>query len=152
LGTCCIGVPDRRQRSLRNAVAVDLLPDLAPAANGHYQLLREGVDHGDADAVQSAGYLVAVVVELPARMKDGHDHFRCRYSFLVDIRGDTPSVVLNGDGFVGMDGDADISTVPREGFVDGVVHHFEHHMVQAGSVVGVADIHAGAFTHRIKAL
>ena len=35
--------------------------------------------------------------------------------------------------------------------VDGVVDDLVDHVVQAGAVVGVADIHAGALAHRIEA-
>ena len=41
---------------------------------------------------------------------------------------------------------------PAERFVDGVVEHFEHHVVQAGAVGRVADVHAGALAHRVQAL
>ena len=37
-------------------------------------------------------------------------------------------------------------------FVDGVVHHLIDHMVKPRPVIRVADIHARALSHRIKAL
>ena len=36
--------------------------------------------------------------------------------------------------------------------VDGVVDDLENHVVQAGAVIGVADVHAGPFAHRVKTL
>ena len=39
----------------------------------------------------------------------------------------------------------------RERFVDGVVQHFEHHVVQAGAILSVANIHAGAFANCLQA-
>ncbi len=42
--------------------------------------------------------------------------------------------------------------MPRQRLVDGVVRHFEHHVVQARAIVGIADIHAGALAHGIEAL
>ena len=36
--------------------------------------------------------------------------------------------------------------------VDGVVHHLIDHVVEAGAVVGVADIHARPLAHGIEAL
>jgi hypothetical protein len=36
--------------------------------------------------------------------------------------------------------------------VDRVVDHFVDHVVQAGAVIGVADIHAGPLAHGVKAL
>jgi hypothetical protein len=44
-----------------------------------------------------------------------------------------------------------IRAVAGQRFVDGVVQHFEHQMVQAGAVRGVADVHAGALAHGFQA-
>ncbi len=41
---------------------------------------------------------------------------------------------------------------PTQGLVDGVVDHLIDHVVQAGAVIGVADIHPGAFAHRLEPL
>ena len=38
----------------------------------------------------------------------------------------------------------------RQRLVDGVVDHLVDHVVQAGAVVGVADIHAGPLAHRVQ--
>ena len=35
--------------------------------------------------------------------------------------------------------------------VDGVVHHLVDHMVKPRPVIRIADIHAGALSHRIQA-
>ncbi len=42
------------------------------------------------------------------------------------------------------------SAVAGQGFVDGVVDHFKHHVVQAGAVGGVADVHAGPLAHGLQ--
>ncbi|WZB73427.1 hypothetical protein WJ968_25235 [Achromobacter xylosoxidans] len=49
-----------------------------------------------------------------------------------------------------MDRDDDVVAIARQGFVDGVVHDLEHHVVQAGAVGGVADVHAGALAHGLQ--
>ena len=72
--------------------------------------------------------------------------------FRVDIHRDSAAVVGDGDGFVGVDGDHDAVAVAGQRLVDGVVDDLENHVVQAGAVIGVADVHAGAFAHRIKTL
>ena len=41
--------------------------------------------------------------------------------------------------------------MPSQRFVDTVIHHFEHHVMQAGAVMNVADIHAGTFTNSLEA-
>ena len=50
-----------------------------------------------------------------------------------------------------MDDDLDVVTVAGQRFVDGVVQHFEHHVVQTGAILSVANIHAGAFAYRFQA-
>jgi hypothetical protein len=50
-----------------------------------------------------------------------------------------------------MDGDVDLGAMARQRFVDGVVQHFKHQVMQAGAVRRVADIHAGALAHGFQA-
>ncbi|MNV43519.1 hypothetical protein D3C71_1352340 [compost metagenome] len=49
-----------------------------------------------------------------------------------------------------MDGHLNVTTVASECFVDSVVHNLEYHVVQTGAIIGVADIHARALTHRVQ--
>jgi hypothetical protein len=49
-----------------------------------------------------------------------------------------------------MDGDHNVTTVTSERFVDCVIHDLEYHVMQTGTVIGIADIHARAFAYRIK--
>ena len=121
------------------------------APDGEFQPVGKGVYYGYAHAVQAAGDFVAVVVELAACVQDGHDDFGGGAAFFgVDAGGDAAPVVFDGDGFVGVDGHGDVVAVAGQRFVNGVVEHFEHHVVQAGAVLGVADIHAGAFAHGLQ--
>ena len=46
----------------------------------------------------------------------------------------------------------DFLAVAGERLVDGVVDDLEHHVVQAGAVIGVADVHAGALADGLEAL
>ena len=50
-----------------------------------------------------------------------------------------------------MDNDPDAVAVAGQGLVDGVVDDFEHHVVQAAAVIGVADVHARPFAYGIEA-
>ena len=38
----------------------------------------------------------------------------------------------------------------RQRLVNGIVRHFEYHVMQAGTVIGIANIHAGALAHGIQ--
>ena len=42
--------------------------------------------------------------------------------------------------------------IAGERLVDGVVDHLVDHVVEAGAVIGVADIHARPLAHRVEAL
>ena len=84
LGAALLGLADHLQRVQRVAAAIGLAEDLAVAADLQFQLLRQGVDHRDADAVQTAGDLVGVVVELAAGMQHGQHHFGRRFALRSD--------------------------------------------------------------------
>ena len=86
-------------------------------------------------------------------MQHGHDDFGGRTALLrMDIHRDAASIVEYGDRLIRVDGDDNLVAMTGQRLVDGVVDDLEDHVVQAGSVIGVADVHAGAFPHRIKTL
>jgi hypothetical protein len=152
-GAGAVGGADLGERRDRVAQAVFLRVQLAAAMDGEVQHIGERVDHRDADAVQTARDLVGAVVELTARVQHRHDDFGGGAAFLgVDVDRDAAAVVLDRDGLVGVDGDLDPVAVTGERFVDGVVDDLEHHVVQAGAVIGVTDVHSGPLADRIKAL
>ena len=132
-------------------MAINLLVHFAFAPNRQHQLFRQGIDHGYPHAVQATGYLVGVVVKLTPGVQHGHDDLGSGDALLVHFRRDTPAVVGNTDRFIGVNNDGDLATVTRQRLIDRVVHQLEHHMVQAGAIVGIPDVHTGAFAHRIQA-
>jgi hypothetical protein len=126
---------------------------LAVAPDGEVEPRRQSVHHRDADAMQAAGHLVGVLVELPAGVELGHDHFRRRHAFaLVDLGGNAAAVVLHRGRAVGVERHLDLIAESGKSLVDGVVDHLIDHVVEARAVVGVADIHAGPLAHGIEAL
>src|SRR3989442_6758932 len=64
---------------------VTLLIDLAVPPDLEIQGFRQGVHHGHADAVQPTRYLVALVVELAARVENRQHHFGRRFTARVAI-------------------------------------------------------------------
>src|SRR3569833_2726945 len=70
----------------------------------------------------------------------------------MDVDGDATAVVGDGYGFIRMDSDDDTIAIAGQSFVDGIIDDLEDHVVQAGAVIGVPDVHAGALAHRIEAL
>ena len=124
------------------AVALD--PDL--------QLLGQRVDDGHADAVQSAGHLVAVLVELAAGVQHGQRELDARHLLRrMHVDRNAAAVVLDGDRVVVVDRDANVVRVAGERFVDRVVDDLVDEVMQ--SALGRrADVHAGAFANRLESL
>src|SRR5687768_9157716 len=84
-------------------------------------------------------------------MQHSHDDLcRGHAFFLVRVDRNATAIVADADGFVGVNGDADLGAMTGQRFVDGVVHHLEHHVVQAGAVIGVTDVHARALAYGIQ--
>jgi hypothetical protein len=153
LGAAPLGGAGHRQRRDRVAVAEFHHVGLAVAPDRELELAGQRVDHRHPDAVQAAGDLVAVAVELAARVQHRHHDFGGGAAFLrVHVRGNAAAVVDHADRVVGVDDDLDLVAMARQGLVDGVVDDLEHHVVQAGAVAGVADVHARALAHRFQAL
>ena len=142
----------------RHRVAVAELHEMLVAVAPDAQLEggRQGIHDRHADAVQAARDLVGVaalggVVELPAGVKLGHDDLRRRDAlFAMDVGRDAAAVIGDRARAVGVERDRDLGGVAGQGLVDGVVDDLVDHMVQAGAVVGVADIHARPLAHGIE--
>ena len=148
-----IGIADDRERRQRDAMAEfhEMLFAVAPDA----QLEQRGqrIDDRDADAVQAARNLVGVLVEFSAGMQLGHDDLGRRNAFaLVDVGRDAAAVVEHRDGAIRIERHHDLRGMAGERFVDRVVDDFVDHVMQAGAVIGVADIHARTLAHRVETL
>jgi hypothetical protein len=86
-------------------------------------------------------------------MQDGHDDFRRRPAFFgVYVYWDATPVVDDRNRFVRVDGDCDFLAIACERFVDGVIDDLENHVMQAGAVVGIPDIHARPFPDSFETL
>ncbi|MND43773.1 hypothetical protein D3C80_345940 [compost metagenome] len=126
---------------------------LAIAADSELQPDRERIDHRHAHAMQAAGHLVGILVEFTARMQLGHDDFGGRNAFgRMDVGRNAASVIRHRHGAIGVQRHRHQIGMTGESLVDGVVDDFIDHVMQAGTVIGVTDIHAGPFAHGIKAL
>ena len=152
------GAAIRRRRDLlerrhRDAAGVLLLPGVAVAPDLEPQPVGQRVHRRHADAVESARDLVVVLVELAAGVQDRHHQLGGGLALdRVDAGRDAAAVVAHGDRAVDVDRDLDLGAVAGERLVDRVVDDLEHQVVQAAAVIGVADVHAGAFAHALEAL
>jgi hypothetical protein len=154
-GAAFVRIARHLERLHEHAVVELQVVRLAVAPDAQLQPLGERVHDGYAHAVQSAGNLVRVLVELAAGVQLGHDDLgggALEVVVLLDVGRDAAAVVHHRDGVVGVDHDLDVVAVARQRLVDGVVHHLEHHVVQARAVGRVADVHAGALAHGIEPL
>ena len=145
---------DHRERRLGLAAILEadqVLVLIAPDAQ--LEPLGQRIDHRHANAVEPARHLVGVLVELAAGVQLGHDHFGGGHAFaFVDAGRDAAAVVAHRDRAVGIQDHLDPVAKAGERLVDGVIDDLEHHVVQAGTVVGVADVHAGLAAHRFQTL
>lgn len=140
------------ERVLRLTQRIFLLVVEAVAPDIQPQVLGQRVDHRDAHAVQAAGHFVAVVVELAAGVQHGEDHLGCGNAFfLVDVHRNAAAVVRHRYRAIHVDLDHDVIGVACQGLVDRIVDHLEHHVVQAGAVVHIADVHSGALADGFEA-
>jgi hypothetical protein len=103
--------------------------------------------------VKAARDLIRVVIKFTAGMEYGHDDLGSGSPFVfMVINGYPPAIICHTHGAVDMYGDVDLVTMTGEGFVYGVIDDLEHHVMQAGTVIGVTDVHSRALSHRVQAL
>ncbi len=124
---------------------------LAPDVDLH--AVGQRVGDRDADAVQAAGGVVDLAVELAAGVQRAHDHFQRRLVLELRMRVDRNAAAVVGDGneAVGRHLDLDERGVAGQRLVHGVVDHLGEQVVQR-LLVGAADIHAGTPPHRLETL
>jgi len=148
LGAALGGDADHFERALRIAAGIALPPDLAVAADLQLELLRQGVDHRYADAVQTAGHLVGVVVELAAGVQHGQRHFGRRPPFgRVHFGGDAAAIVNHGHRTIEVDGHLDQVAMAGQSLVDGIVNDLVDQVVEPRTRGG-ADVHGRALAYR----
>src|SRR5258708_35018398 len=136
------------------AEAHEMLFTVAP--DGQVEPFAERVDDAHADPVEAAGDFVRVVVgrvlEFPAGVELGHDDLGRRHAFtFVDPGRYAAAIILDRDRSIRVQLDENTVAMAGQCLVDRIVGDFEHHVVKTRPVVGIADVHAGAFAHRIEA-
>lgn len=146
------------ERGQRHTVAELLLVVESTLEDIQQQPLGQGVDHADAHAVQAAGHLVAVVVELAAGVQDGHHHLgggdlaaELGAHLRVPADRDAAAIVGHRHRPIDMDGHHHAVGVAGQGLIDRVVDHLEDHVMQASAIVHIADVHARTLAHGLQA-
>jgi len=140
------------QWGLGSAIAIGLVIQRSTTSNGQFQSRRQGIDHRDPYAMQAARDLIHLVFELAASMEHCHDHLGGRATFLgMDIHGDTPAIVGHGYRTVSANDDCDGAAEARQRLIDGIVHHLEHHVMQARAIISISDVHPGTLADCFEA-
>jgi hypothetical protein len=123
---------------------------LAVAPDAQVEPVAERVDNRHAHAVQTAGNLVGILVELSASMELGHDDLGRRNAlFLVNAHGNAASIVTDRDAVIGVKRDRDGVRMACQRLINAVVDDLIDHVVQARAVIGVTDIHARPLAHSL---
>ena len=131
-------------------VLLPIAPDQQPQPFG------QGIDAGDADAMQTTGDFVRILVELAAGMEYAHDDLGGRAPGLVLVvefyaGGYAATVIGDRNRIVGMDGDDDVVAVTGQCFINCIIDNFEHHVMQTGAIGCVTNVHPGALSYGLQA-
>src|SRR5437588_11595055 len=103
--------------------------------------------------MQSARNFVGVLVEFPAGVELRHNDLSGRDAFtFVDVGWNAAAVVTDGAGAVRIEYDRYFLGKTGKRFVDRVVDGLIDHVMQAGAIISVADIHSGPFANGIEPL
>ena len=120
---------------------------LTIAPDGHFQHLRQRVNHRHTHAVQTTGKLIVVVGEFTTGVQLAEDQLDPGDAVLrVNIGRHTAAVVQHRHGAIAVQCDFHIGGMPCQRFVHGVVDHFLRQMVGAGGV----GVHPRAFTDGVE--
>ena len=122
-----------------------------PARDLDFELFRQGIDHRNADAVQTARGFIGAAVEFAARVKHRHDYFKRRFfwKFRVRIDRHAATVVEHAEKAGLLQRDLDEGGVSGDRLIHRVVDHLGEEVMQ-GVGVGSADKHAGAAANRLE--
>jgi hypothetical protein len=145
-----VALPDRADHfQLRGDFAV-LEADvvfLAVALDPGLELLRQRVHHRHADAVQTAGDFVVLVVEFSARVQAREDELDAAHLLLgMDVHRHATAVIGHRQRVVLVQDDVDFFRVTGQRFVDRVVDDLVREVVGPGGV----GVHARAAAHGLE--
>ena len=137
-------------RVQRNTFFILLLKGFALAPYGYMQRIAECINAAHTYTMQSAGHLVAVLVELTTGMQQGHYHLQRRHTlFSVNARRYTTAIIKYAYRIVFVYGNGNVFTIARECLINRVIYDLIYQVVQA-LYTYIAYVHGWALTHRFK--
>ncbi len=105
------------------------------AVNLRAKGFTQRVDAADANAVETAGDLVAPAAELASRVEHGQrDGERVLARFFVQADRNAAPVVHNGYGVIRADKDFHVRAVAGQRFVNGVIDHLGDEVMQSARI------------------
>src|SRR5690606_16309338 len=123
--------------------------DITVAADPHFQVRGQGVDHRHTHPVQTTGELVVLIGELTAGVEFGENQlYPGNPLFRVDIHRHAAAIVRYRQGAVLVQGHLDLTRMTGQGFVNTVVDDFLGQVVRTGGV----GIHPRAFANGVEAV
>ena len=120
-------------------------------SNLHLQPFGEGIDNGDAHAVQAARYAIGFVIELAPSVQHSHDDLQGRpVELRMVIYRDAAAIIFDGDASVHVDDHIDLFAIASQGLVHAVINYLVDQVMQPQGVCA-ADIHRGPAPDCLKA-
>ena len=103
--------------------------------------------------MQAAGNLVGTIVEFAARMQHGHDDL-CRRAplFGVQVNRNATPIIADRHRLVSVYRYGNDAAKSCQRLIDRVVDDLKNHVVEAGAIIGVTNVHAWPFSDGLKAL
>ena len=147
-----IGLTAGFERRDRRTPAVFLVVLLAVPHHRHQQPLRQGVDDGQPDPVQTSRHLVATSAELAAGVELGHDDLQGGLALVFhDVDRDTTAVVGDRGGPVLVEGYLDPGAEPCQRLIGRVVDDLIDEVMET-PVIGRPDVHPGTASDWLQTL
>jgi len=80
--------------------------------------------------MQTTGYLIGIIVELTAGMQDRHNYFGSGTPFFfMNINRNATPIIRDPNTSTHLYNDFDRITMPGQGFIYRIIHHFKYHVV-----------------------
>jgi hypothetical protein len=124
-------------------------------ADGPLEMLGDAdgqsIDNRNADTVQSTRDLVGIIIKFTSGMQLRHDHFGCRNAlFSVNINWNAAAIIGNRHRPIFIQPHLDNITMPGKRLINRIIDNLINHMMQPGTIIRVADIHAGALANSVQ--
>ncbi|CAI8198419.1 MAG: Uncharacterised protein [Alphaproteobacteria bacterium] len=146
-----LGLANDRQIGFRLAMRKAHFVQFAIAANGQLQPIGQCIDDGNANPVQAARDFITIGIKLTAGVQLRHNHLRGGNAFFrVHFGRNATAIIRHRHRAIGIEAHRNLIAMTGQSLINGIIDHLIDHMVQAGAVIRIANIHARALAHRFQ--